>query len=363
MRLTIRGWTVVAVLAASVAMAWQYGPRALNAVVTPLLVVLVAGLITTYRVDRPEITRAPVPDGSVGDHRTVEIALESDTTVSATVRETVGDGLSVSNGLDTATADGDDTDHDLVLETILEGDDQFSYELQLTERGEARVGPLSITVSDVFGLVERRFTDDQETSVLVYPRVHELQGAAGTDLRAFVETIDGRDRTEFDHLREYQHGDDLRDVNWNVAAKRPDADLVVTEYATAEEHGSVTVAADCPSGWADDLATAVASVTTHLLETDVSVGVSVPGSDYAPGTGRQHRRDLLAAFAVLEAGELEAEQRQAADILVRADAEGTRIVVDGRTVPFDRLTGDVASGRLAESTRGRPDGDEPGVAT
>lgn len=361
MRPTIRGWTVVAVVAASVAMAWRYGPQALNALVTPLLVVLVVGAITIVRANRPVSRRAPVAEGFVGDERTVEVALETSSIVSATVRDTVGDGLSVT-AVDSAGTATIDDDGSPVVETTLTGDDRFGYTLRLEDRGDRRVGPLTITVSDVFGLFERRFTDEETTSVLVYPPVHELRSGPGRDLRSVVEDDRG-DREEFDHLREYQRGDSLRDINWKSAAKRPDADLVVTEYVTDEEIGSTTVAAECTPGYDDELATAVASVATHLLEADVSVGVTLPRAHRPPGSGGDHRRDLLGLCAVLEPGELEDRQRRRADVLVQADTNGTRVVVDGRTIPFDRLTGARnATGRYGRSARGRADG-EPGVVT
>ncbi|ELY44961.1 DUF58 domain-containing protein [Natronorubrum sulfidifaciens] len=363
MRLTIRGWSLVAVVLASMGLSWQYGPRALNAVVTPLLVVLVAGLVTTARADRPEVKRTPIAEGSVGEQRSVEIAIESNSTVSATVRDTVGDGLSLVDGGGSVTA-SDGTDP--VLATVLEGDERFSYEIRLAERGEHRLGPLTITVTDVLGLVERRFEYETQPSVVVYPRVHDLRDGAGQALWTLAESITGRDRTAFAHLRQYHHGDTLRDVNWNATAKRPDDDLVVTEYAAEEDVGAVLIAADCPPGWADELATAVATITTALLERRVSVGLAVPGGDYAPGAGDRHRHDLLSQLAVLEAGSLKESQRRQADVVVRADETGTRVSVDDRTIPFDRLTGHNEGERAEYSTQdhaGGSGGSEPGVST
>lgn len=360
MRVTVRGWAVVVVLAASVGMAWQFGPRALNAVVTPLLVVLVAGLLTTARVDRPTVERTPVSDGFVGDRRPIDIDIESAGTVSATVRDAVGDGLSVVGDESAATTDGGDNDCEPVLETILEGDERFSYAVRLEVRGEHRLGPLTLTVSDAFGLVERRFEYETQSSVLVYPHVYDLHGSARQTLSTVVGSTDEQDRTAFDSLRAYQHGDALRDINWNATAKRPDDDLVVTEYDTDADAGTVTVAADCHPGWADEAAIAVATITTYLLEAGVTVGLALPSGDTAPGAGDRHRRDLLRRLAILEGGDLEERQRQAADVLVRADAEGVRVVVAGRTVPFEQFTGRDEVGRHGRSTRGRAGGAGPG---
>ena len=371
MRPTIRGWTVLVAVAAAMAMAWQYGPRALNALVTPLLVVFVAGLVTTVRTNRPEIERSPVPDGAVGDRRTVGIGLETGAAVSATVSDAVGDGLTVTavgTGGTTDTGDGSRIGHP-AAETILEGDDRFEYEIRLEERGEHSLGPVTITVSDVLGLFRRRFTVEASTTVLVYPPVRELRSGSARELGTTLDVIAGSDREEFDRLREYQRGDSLRDVHWKSAARRPDADLIVTEYAT-EETGAVTVAADCGPGRDDELATAVASVTVHLLEAGVRVGVVLPDADLEPGSGRDHRYDLLARLARLEAGELGDRRREAADVVVRADAEGTRVVADGRTIPFERLADDTDArgeeddrgrdGRSVRTGRDRPETDAPG---
>ena len=343
MRPTRRGWAVVLVVAASMWMAWEYGPRALNAVVTPLIVVLIAGAITVGRADCPEVRRMPVPEGSVGDRRTVALEIESSTTASATVRDTVAPAFTVlESESDAAGAATIGADGNPVAETTLESDAtrRISYDVRLERRGEHRLGPAVVTVSDVFGLVYRRFTDDATATVLVYPRVRELRGDSGHGLRAIATATASRDRESFDHLREYQRGDSLRDVHWKSAAKRPDADLVVTEYAADEETGAVTIAADCAPGRADELATAVASVAVYLLEAGVDVGVALPDADRAPGSGPDHRREILAALARLEAGDVAESRRARADVVIRADEDGTRLVLDDRTIPFSRFLAD-----------------------
>ncbi|ADB62440.1 protein of unknown function DUF58 [Haloterrigena turkmenica DSM 5511] len=370
MRLTLRGWTALFVVVVSLAMGWEFGPRALNAVVVPLAVVLLAGVVAVGRADRPEIRRAPVPEGFPGDRRTIELAIESSATVSATVRDDVGDGIAVLESDDETAAIEDGAP---VVETTLAGDDRVGYEIRLEERGEHRLGPATITVSDLFGLVRRRFADEGTTTALVYPRVYEVRSGPGSEVRAVTDALAGQDRDAFDHLREYQRGDSLRDVHWKSAAKRPDADLVVTEYADTEETGTATIAAECVSGRDDELATAVASVARHLLEADVDVGLALPNADCEPGSGHDHARRLLAAAARLEAGELEAGRREEADVVIRSDADGTRVVIDDRSIPFERLVGDRDRERTSHDRLGapdlrgrdRPDGgpDESGVPT
>jgi uncharacterized protein (DUF58 family) len=340
MRLTARGWTVVAVLVFAVAMSWQYGPRSLNAVATPLLVVLVASVLTTIRAARPRARRLPLAEGFIGETRTVEVVLETDSTVATTVRDDVGYGLVAPNPTAEMTLDGETT---------------FKYELTLEKRGEHRIGPLSISVQDVFGLCERRFEYEERTNVLVYPRVYDLHGGTSRDLEVLADVARRSDREEFDHLREYERGDPLRDVHWKSAAKRPPDELVVKEFAADETAGSAVIAAECTPGREDELATAVASVATYLLELDVAVGVTVGTDGYPPDTGREHHRALLGLLAVVQPRELEDRDRADADVLVQSDANGTVLVVDGYEIPFDRLRSAAGSAaRSSETDRNGP---------
>lgn len=353
MRPTIRGWTVLVVAAGAVAMAWHSGPRALNAVVVPLGLVLVAGLIAVVRTGRPTVRRHAVDEGFIGDVRTVTAELETDATAAATVRDTVGDGL--------AAVD------EPVAELTLDGEETVRYDVRLEARGERTVGPLSIAVRDVFGLVERRFAYAETTPVLVYPYVHELRSGSARDLEALAGVAERADRGEFDHLREYRRGDPLRDVHWKSVAKRPEDELVVTEYAPDEDAGTATVAGECTPGREDELATAVASVATYLLECEASVGVTVPDGTRQPGSGRRHHRELLGLLAVPGHGELEDRTREDADVLVRADANGTTIAIDGREMPFERLRdglgGTTPIGRRTSDRSDRDDAEGPSEAT
>ncbi|ELY68686.1 DUF58 domain-containing protein [Natrinema versiforme] len=343
MRLTLRGWTVVVVVCGALVLSWQSGPRALNAVVVPLVVVVLAGLVTVGRADRPRVTRRPVEEGFIREERAVEVEIEIDDTTAATVRDTVGDGLSATT--------------EPLAETTLEGEETVSYDVRLEARGERRVGPLSITVSDVIGLVERRFAYEETTAVLVYPRVRELAGGSAADVQTLAGLAERRDHEEFDHLREYRRGDPLRDVHWKSAAKRPDDDLVVAEYADDADGGAVTIAADCLTDRDDEMASAAATVATFLLEQGATVGITVPGGTQPPGSGQDHYRDILQLLAVAGPGELGERTRGDADVLVRTDEGGTTVVVDGHEIPFDRLCGRSSDGgRDSERTRTEGDG-------
>ncbi|SEW17794.1 DUF58 domain-containing protein [Natrinema salifodinae] len=341
MRLTPRGRAVVAVVAGAVILSWQFGPRSLNAVVVPLAVVLLAGLVAVSRTDRPRVSRRPVPEGFIGEERTVAVDVETDRAVAATVRDTVGNG----DGPGDSAGNEFSPISDPVAETTLDGDETLSYEVRLEARGRHQVGPLSIAVRDVVGLVERRFEYDETMPILVYPRVRDLGRGNAADIRTLAGVADRHAREEFDHLREYHRGDPMRDVHWKAAAKRPDDDLVVAEYADDEDAGAITVAAECLTTRADETASAAASVVTYLLEQGATVGLVVPDGTVPPGSGRDHHRDLLGLLAVAEPGELDDRTRRDADVLVRTDTTETTVVVDDREIPFERFYSARAPGR------------------
>ncbi len=323
MRVTRRGWGIVAVVGFCLVVAWKFGPRSLDAIVVPLVVALVAGVVTVARVDEPHVSRVAIENGFVGERRTVSLEADVDRPIAASLADDVGRGLSATGN---------------VAATTLAPERGYSYELELECRGEHEVGPLSLSVTDAFGLVERRFESDRTTRVVVYPPVYDLRGGAGDDLALLASAVHESRKEEFDHLREYEHGDSLRNVHWRSVAKRPAGDLLVKEFTAREDDGTITVAAESVPGTTDELAAATASVVTYVLESAVPVDVVVPDGS-ASATARHDRRDVLELLATVGPGTLAAETRREADVLIRTDEDGTAVTIDGREVPFERLAG------------------------
>ena len=328
MELTRRGWTVVGICAVSVASAALYGPRALNAVVVPGALVLVAAYLQVRRMDPPRAIRSVPSDDHVGRGGTVQLqfADRDDTSASPTVgrpfvgrvRETVGEGLSA-----TATP----------TETVV-GTEPISYEVTYEQRGERTLGPAVVVARDVLGLAQREFTTSGRDEVLAYPPLRAIAPWARRDLRALHETGIHEERSEFDRLREYTDGDSLRDIHWVSTAKQDE--LIVKEFAAEAETEAVTLAAGAEVGHADSMAEAVASLAVALLEDGVPIEVSFPGGSVTAGPERGSRVQLLERLAVVGAGRLpEAE----ADIVVAADGE-TTVTIGDRETTFDAMTED-----------------------
>ncbi|ARS89054.1 DUF58 domain-containing protein [Natrarchaeobaculum aegyptiacum] len=359
MRPTLRGLTALVIVVLAFAASLHAGPRSLNAIVAPLVVVLVAAVAIVGLRSRPAVDRAPVEPGFPGDRRTVSLTLESDGATGATIRDRIGDGLELVDGSDP------------VFETTLEAGRRLTYEVDLTARGVHELGPLSVVVTDVFGLVTRRFDREETMTVLVYPRVASLGSGVRRDLRTSLARVAGSGaghedgREEFDHVRAYQRGDPLGDVHWKASAKRPGGDLLVSERTSTDSTGAVTVALEgvtddeTRAGTAetiDDFASVAAAVVDECLESGVRVGLVAGGDRLEPGAGPEHYRDLLAVLARWEGEPLEGGAGSDSEVVIRATDSGPVVAVGGSEVLVDPTgqsdepdTGAIEGARVGDS--------------
>lgn len=316
MRPTRRGLVLVALVGASLYMASEFGPRALDAVVAPVLVALVVGVVQVALAAQPRVERRLPEPGSVGTERSVDLDVEMGSSTNATVHDHVGSGL---------TATGNRT-----VTTV--GAGPISYDLRFDERGDHEIGPLDLTVTDVLGLFVRRVRIEKRDRLVVYPPVYRLDPAA-SGLGVFASTEATWGNEEFEHLREYRRGDRLRDVDWKSSAKRSDEGLVVGEYSEERTRASVSVAVDASHGDPDEVAAAAASVV-HYLAGDVDLGLWTPSVTLAPEAGDAHRRSMLVALARLSSGAPDANALERADLVVAGDGDGTILRTDHSSVAF-----------------------------
>lgn len=110
----------------------------------------------------------------------------------------------------------------------------FSYSLRPVERGEYAFGDIHIFVLSPFGLIKRCFTFPQEQTVKVYPSFLQLRNYELFSIRHKLNEIGvHRKRVlghsmEFDHIKEYTRGDDVRTLNWKATARR--GNLMVNSF-------------------------------------------------------------------------------------------------------------------------------------
>ena len=117
---------------------------------------------------------------------------------------------------------------DFGLSIRLEPGSEYStnYELRPTERGEYRFGRLLVYVQSVLGLIRRRFEFEAEPVMIpVYPsfiqmRKFELIAFSNRPAEVGIKKIRRIGHTmEFDRIKEYVRGDDVRAMNWKATAR------------------------------------------------------------------------------------------------------------------------------------------------
>ncbi|GAB3897373.1 DUF58 domain-containing protein [Spirosoma agri] len=113
------------------------------------------------------------------------------------------------------------------------------YELRPTRRGEYNFGAINVFVMTPLGLVKRRFQFEQGKQVAVYPsflqmRQYELLAATNRLNEVGIKRIRRIGHSmEFEQVRPYSTGDDVRTVNWKATARRIDsqgASLMINAY-------------------------------------------------------------------------------------------------------------------------------------
>lgn len=103
---------------------------------------------------------------------------------------------------------------------------ELQYELRPVARGEYHFGKLNIYASSVFGLIARRFTADENAMVPTYPSFIQLRKydllAISNNLHQYgIKKIRRIGHTmEFEQIKDYILGDDLRTINWKATAKK-----------------------------------------------------------------------------------------------------------------------------------------------
>ena len=112
--------------------------------------------------------------------------------------------------------------------------DSFKYFLRPTERGEYYFGKLNIYVSSPIKLISRRFSYDENKMVPSYPsyiqlRKYDLMAFSNNLFQYGLKKIRRIGHTmEFEQIKEYVQGDDIRTINWKATAKKNE--LMVNQY-------------------------------------------------------------------------------------------------------------------------------------
>lgn len=124
-------------------------------------------------------------------------------------------------------------------------DREFTYELRPTERGEYDFGNINVFVSTKIGFVRRKVSLPAEETVPVYPsfiqmRKFEMYAISNRLTDVGIKKIRRVGHTmEFDQIKEYVRGDDVRSINWKATARTND--LMVNQYQDERSQNVINV--------------------------------------------------------------------------------------------------------------------------
>lgn len=101
----------------------------------------------------------------------------------------------------------------------------FQYTLEPKERGEYHFGSLNVYVSSPIGFVSKRFNFQKDAMLPSYPsfihlRKYELMALQSEFLLGGIKKIRKLGHTmEFEQIKDYVPGDDIRTINWKATSK------------------------------------------------------------------------------------------------------------------------------------------------
>lgn len=220
---------------------------------------------------------------------------------------------------------------------------KFRYRVEPQQRGDCEAGWLYVRYRSPLGLAERWVKAALNQTVRVYPALRNseeqqifLARTRQIDLQLRQAKQRGLGR-DFESLREYREGDDLRDICWTATARR--GSPITRQYQT-ERSQPVWIVLDCGrlmrarakaggssgAGRLDHMkldyacSTAVAMAQLALYSGD-RVGLLAYGQNIQqrllPGRGSAHLRQMIDLLAQVRAETSEADHLRATAVLNR----------------------------------------------
>ena len=116
-----------------------------------------------------------------------------------------------------------------------------SYSFTPSRRGVVRFGPLRVRASDPFGIACRRWRETSATEILALPPIEDvippqLSLIDKSQQDEACSIWQGAPSGDFLTLREYEHGDDLRQIHWKSSART--GNLMIRQSEHRREAGT-----------------------------------------------------------------------------------------------------------------------------
>lgn len=224
-----------------------------------------------------------------------------------------------------------------------------SYRLPTRRRGLVEIGPMTVTVSDPFGIWRATSRVSGHDELVVLPAVHDIPPmwrTIGPDPDSGTHRGSlGRRGEDFAALRSYVVGDDLRRVHWPSSARTDDDLLVRTD--DVPWHGRVVVVLDLRRHVHDEasvehaVSAAASILRSHSHRGDHVRLLTTSGYDSGYAAGQAHFSTVLERLATVETG----PQGGLRQVLAAAGhgGSGALVVASGRPSQEDMLAVDDAA--------------------
>jgi uncharacterized protein (DUF58 family) len=222
------------------------------------------------------------------------------------------------------------------------GTGRIEYRISPAERGDASVGVLSLRVRSPWSIAERWLSAAVEQTVRVFPDLADARRQSMFLLRSRQVALEKRRARvvglgrDFESLRDYQPGDETRDICWTVTARRAKP---VTKVYQPERSQAVWILVDGgrllrarvgDRTKLDGLVNGALGLSEVALAAGDRVGLLTYGrrihARLAPGRGGPHLRAIVDALATIPAERAEADHAGAAAAVMAAQKQRGLIV-------------------------------------
>lgn len=217
-----------------------------------------------------------------------------------------------------------------------------SYQILPSQRGDAKIGECYVRYQSVLRIAERWVRASIEQTIRIYPNLEEAKRHSIYLLRSRQIALEKR-RTrvrgigrEFESLREYQQGDEYRDICWTAAARRG---KLVTRIYQIERSQTVWIVIDSGRlmrarvgafSKLDQAANAALSLAQVALYSGDRVGLIAYGRgirhQLPASKGSAHLRQMIEQLALVHEESAEADHLQMAGRLLNDQKRRSLIV-------------------------------------
>jgi uncharacterized protein (DUF58 family) len=220
----------------------------------------------------------------------------------------------------------------LEFQTDRWGEGQGSYQVEPLQRGDVQVGPLFLRCQSSWRIAEYWLRADLAQTIRIYPNLNEAKRHMLYLLRSHQIELERRLTRrrglgrEFESLRDYRDGDELRDICWTATARR--ARLITRQYQIERSQAVCLVV---------DAGRLLRARVGKLQKLDFSVNAALTLAHVAlysgdrvamlaygrrvqqqlpPGRGSPHMRTLVEQLSQVHSEAAEADHARAARVLL-----------------------------------------------